>query len=88
MKNAHTCPHYGCTLRSLVSSRTTRLALLIVFSAFASGCLVPKRATFFVPRRCQKVDVQSFTQPCVQRTDGKLLCNGVVVTATCIEASH
>jgi hypothetical protein len=65
-----------------------KVALLVVFWAFATGCALPKRTRFVVPPRCQKIDVQSFTRPCVQRADGKLLCDGVVITATCIEVSR
>jgi hypothetical protein len=31
-----------------------------------------------------KVSVQSFTQPCLQRLDGKIVCDGVVITANCL----
>jgi hypothetical protein len=65
-----------------------KIALLLVFWIFATGCVLPKGATFVVPPRCQKIDVQSFTRPCVQRADGELLCDGVVVTATCVEVSR
>jgi hypothetical protein len=88
MKNTNTCPDYRRALRSPVSLLTTRLALLVVFWAFATGCVAPKRAIFVVPRRCLKIDAQSFTRPCVQRADGKLLCDGVVVTTTCIQVSR
>ena len=88
MKNTHSCPDYRRALRSSVSLWTTRIALLVVFWAFATGCVAPKRAGFVVPRRCQNIDVQSFTRPCLQRADGKLLCDGVVVTATCIQVSR
>lgn len=88
MKNTHSSLDYRRTVRSPLSLRTTRLALLVVLWAFATGCVAPKRAIFVVPRRCLKIDAQSFTRPCVQRPDGKLLCDGVVVTATCVAVSH
>ena len=70
------------------SSRKTTTALILIVCTLATGCIVPKRASFVVPRRCMKINVQSFTRPCVQRADGKLVCDGVVVTATCLEAPH
>lgn len=60
-------------------------ALSLPLVLLAPGCVAPKRATLFVPRRCLKVDAQSFTRPCLQRSDGKLVCDGVVVTASCVE---
>ena len=51
----------------------------------ATGCVTPKRTNLVIPRRCLKVDEQSFTRPCQERVDGKLVCDGVVVTATCLK---
>jgi hypothetical protein len=87
MENSHTCPDYR-RAPSAVRLTTTGLALLVVFWVFTSGCVAPKRASFVIPRRCQKIDAQSFTRPCTQRADGKFLCDGVVVTATGIEVSR
>jgi hypothetical protein len=65
------------------------LALNVLICLAAIGCVAPKRtASFEVPVRCMKVDSDSFTQPCRQRSDGKLLCDGVVVTATCVQFSQ
>lgn len=75
-------------LQPPAGSRNLSLALILIACNVATGCVAPKRAGFAVPRRCMKINVQSFTRPCVQRADGKLVCDGVVVTATCIEASH
>jgi hypothetical protein len=78
--------------RSILRTADTRawatLALMITLCFLAVGCVAPKRAAFIVPRRCIKIDAQSFTRPCTQRADGKLLCDGVVATATCIEVAH
>jgi hypothetical protein len=41
---------------------------------------------YVIPPRCIRIEVQSFTQPCTPRPDGKLLCNGVVISAYCLEA--
>jgi len=65
-----------------------RLVLLLAFCNLVTGCAAPRRKSFVVPRRCLKIDAQSFTRPCMQRVDGKLLCDGVVVTATCVDVSH
>jgi hypothetical protein len=75
-------------LRRPAGSRNISLALIVIACTVATGCVAPKRASFVVPRRCMKINVQSFTRPCAQRADGKLVCDGVVLTATCIEASH
>jgi hypothetical protein len=75
-------------LQPPAGSRNTSLALILIACTVATGCVAPKRAGFVIPRRCMKINVQSFTRPCVQRADGKLVCDGVVVTATCIEASQ
>lgn len=61
----------------------------LVLSVLGIGCMTPKRAeTFVVPGRCVKVNVQSFTRPCMQRADGKLVCDGVVITADCVTVSQ
>jgi hypothetical protein len=88
MKSTYAYSDYRHDLRSPDGLRTTGLALLVVFCAFAVGCLAPKRARLVFPIRCLKVNAQSFTRPCVQRVDGKLLCDAVVVTATCVEVSR
>ena len=81
-------PNYKrALLRRPASSRKISLPLILIVCTLATGCVAPKRASFVVPRRCM-INVQSFTRPCVQRADGKLVCDGVVVTATCLEASH
>jgi hypothetical protein len=49
-----------------------------------SGCLHERHSGYVIPARCMKVSVQSFTQPCVQRLDGKFVCDGVVITANCL----
>jgi hypothetical protein len=86
--NPYTCPDYGRAHLGLASSWPTKLGLVITLCGLTTGCVAPKRATFVVPRRCLKVDVESFTRPCVQRADGKIVCDGVVLTATCVQGSH
>ena len=51
---------------------------------FSEGCLPPRREAFIIPAHCVKIGVESFTQPCRQRANGKLVCNGVVITANCV----
>ena len=68
--------------------RNVSVVLLLAGLSFATGCVAPKRASFVVPKRCIKVDSQSFTRPCRQQEDGKIMCDGVIVTATCIEVPH
>lgn len=62
-----------------------RLALIMTIFILTTSCVAPKRANLIVPRRCLKVDAASFTRPCNQREDGKIVCDGVVVTATCLQ---
>lgn len=64
------------------------LAVTAAISILAIGCVAPKRAALVVPSRCLQVKPESFTRPCMQRSDGKLTCDGVVVTATCIEVAQ
>jgi len=61
-----------------------RSALALLLCIVAPGCLAPKRANLVVPRRCIRIVPESFTRPCSPRSDGKLVCDGVVVTATCV----
>ncbi len=55
-------------------------ALLMVLT----GCLHVRQSGLVIPARCVRVNVQSFTQPCSGLSDGKFLCNGVVITASCM----
>jgi hypothetical protein len=69
----------------LVTSRRAMLFSVIAVVCLSSGaCLAPRRMGFMIPAHCLKIGVESFTQPCTQRTDGKLVCNGVVITANCV----
>ena len=59
-----------------------------IFLILTTGCVVPKRASLVIPQRCIHVNAESFTRPCARRNDGKLVCDGVVVSAMCVEARH
>lgn len=65
--------------------RVEILALLLLLGGGTTGCLAPRRSTLFIPRRCMTVNVDSFTKPCTQRADGKLVCDQVVITASCVQ---
>ena len=65
-------------------SRTPPWPLLLLL--LTAGCVAPKRSNLVYPRRCLTINAQSFTRPCRQRGDGKLVCDGVVVSASCVEA--
>ena len=85
MNDAHLC-HYNHTFtRRPARLLKARLAFILMVCGLAAACVAPKRASLVIPRRCYKIDIQSFTQPCRQRADGKIVCNGVLVTASCIE---
>jgi hypothetical protein len=63
-----------------VKSRIGLLAVLISLT----GCPHVRRAGFLIPAHCVRVSVQNFTQPCSGLPDGKFVCNGVVITASCM----
>ena len=79
---------WPAVLHTLCDLRRASLVFALTICVIASGCIAPKRSSFIVPRRCLKIDAQSFTRPCVPRADGKLVCDGVIIQATCVEASH
>jgi hypothetical protein len=74
--------------QELARAVTRKRALLFFISLMgcliSGGCLAPRRGALLVPGQCLKIGAESFTQPCIQRADGKLVCNGVVVTANCV----
>jgi hypothetical protein len=61
-------------------SKIVLLAILVSLT----GCMSVRHSGFIVPARCVRVSVQSFTRPCTQRLDGKVVCDGVVITASCV----
>jgi len=71
-------------VRVVTRKRATLLFVSLMACLFSEGCLSPRQAAFMVPAHCLKIGVESFTQPCIQRADGKLVCNGVVITANCL----
>jgi hypothetical protein len=73
-------------LRRRVTTQSLRLAICLLICYWTAGCVAPKRASFVIPKRCIGISAQSFTRPCSQRLDGKLVCDGVVITAKCFEA--
>ena len=66
--------------------RFARLGLVLLI--LATGCVAPKRASLVIPQRCLRVNAESFTRPCARRSDGKLVCDGVVVSAMCVEVKQ
>jgi hypothetical protein len=62
---------------------TVTLPQVLLVCALGVGCVAPKRANLIIPGRCVRVKAESFTRPCVPRPDGKLVCDGVVISATC-----
>jgi len=66
-------------------------AVFAALCVLTVGCVTtPKRpaSSLVVPSRCLKMTAESFTRPCAQRADGKLVCDGVIVTATCVEVAN
>lgn len=60
-----------------------KLSQVWILCALAVGCVAPKRANLIIPGRCVRMNAESFTRPCVPGPDGKLVCDGVVISATC-----
>jgi hypothetical protein len=63
--------------------RFARLGSIVLI--LTTGCVAPKRASLVIPQRCIHVNAESFTRPCARRNDGKLVCDGVVVSALCVQ---
>jgi hypothetical protein len=80
------CRHGLSDIRRRVEGQSLKLMICLAICFWAAGCVAPKRASFVIPRRCIGISAQSFTRPCSQRLDGKLVCDGVVITAKCVEA--
>jgi hypothetical protein len=64
---------------------TCAAAVLLVLLGLCTGCIQPHQH-FQVPLACLQFTADSFTGPCNQRDDGKIVCEKVVVTATCLQA--
>ena len=71
-------------VRVVTRKRARLLFVSLMAGLFSEGCLPPRREVFIIPAHCVKIGVESFTQPCTQRANGKLVCNGVVITANCV----
>lgn len=71
-------------MKMKIKIKTIRKIALLAALVCLTGCLHERRSAYVIPARCMKVSVQSFTQPCAQRSDGKIVCDGVVITANCL----
>ena len=58
--------------------------VLLVLMVSLTGCLSARQTGMIIPARCVRVNVQSFTQPCSERPDGKFVCDRVVISASCV----
>jgi hypothetical protein len=81
--------------RSMNSERTkgwrecpAAIALLLLCGVLMSCATTPKRFHVLVPAKCVQISVTSFTRPCIQRSDGKLVCDGVVISASCVQVAR
>jgi hypothetical protein len=71
------------------SRRSFCAIALLAGMALSTGCMQPHRSNFQVPVTCLRFTAESFTGPCKERSDGKIVCDKVVVTASCIHVqSH
>ena len=77
MESANVTPECGRSV--MVMSRIGLLAVLISLT----GCLYVRHPGFVIPARCVRVSVQSFTKPCSELRDGRFVCNGVLIAASC-----
>jgi hypothetical protein len=64
--------------------RKMRKIGLVAALCLLSGCVHVRNPRYIVPSRCIAINIRSFTQPCQQHADGKIVCNGVVITASCL----
>ena len=68
-----------------VMSKSGLLAVVVLVSVVSlTGCMSVRHSGFVIPARCVRVSVQSFTRPCTERPDGRFVCDGVVITASCV----
>ena len=75
----------GADRSVVVMSKIGLLAVvLLVILVSLTGCMSVRYSGFVIPARCVRVSVQSFTRPCIERRDGKFVCDGVVITASCV----
>lgn len=80
----------GYGIRNCASVNTDRSRvvmskiMLLAVLASLTGCLSTRPTGMIIPARCVRVSVQSFTQPCSQRPDGKFVCDRVVISASCV----
>jgi hypothetical protein len=58
--------------------------LLLATLLLLTGCVHERRTGMVIPAACVGVNIQSFTRPCALRPDGKFVCDGVVITASCV----
>jgi len=73
-----------CQFRKSGSNKRATAGIGLLSLLAATGCMQVRPSRFVVPSRCVAINVQSFTQPCQQHPDGKIVCNGVVITASCL----
>jgi hypothetical protein len=78
---AHACE----AARQNIASALAAIAL-VACALPSIGCMQPHRE-FQVPFSCLQFTAASFTGPCHERPDGRIVCDKVVVTATCMQAN-
>jgi hypothetical protein len=65
-----------------VMSRIGLLEVVVLVSLVSlTGCMSARHSGFVIPARCVRVSAQRLTRPC---PDGKFVCDGVVITASCV----
>jgi hypothetical protein len=88
--------HIACSSNGSVMARIRRarckphlsnLAVIALLTCIvpSTGCMQPRHSRFQVPVACLHFTAESFTGPCKERNDGKIICDKVVVTARCIQ---
>ena len=78
--------YFGGADRSVAVMSKIGLLAVVLLGMLVSltGCISLRHSGFVIPARCVRVNVQSFTRPCTERPDGKFVCDGVVITASCV----
>ena len=60
----------------------------LILALFLTGCAPKHPARLVIPRECAVVTIASFTKPCEELKDGKILCDGVIIKATCTRVKN
>jgi hypothetical protein len=78
--------HHRRVIQKTRTASLIGLSCLLCLAANVS-CMRPHHTEFQVPVSCIQFTADSFAGPCRERGDGKIVCERVVVTASCVQAN-